>query len=87
MRPRGSVIIGNSSCCSRMTGLMAERKSTASISKRALFSAPSMMSSVTASTSTSADLGDAELVGDCHLSSLTSLGVIRMLKLASTAAR
>src|SRR5687767_2783992 len=53
MRPRGSVIIGNSSCCSRMTGLMAERKSTASISKRALFSAPSMMSRVTASTSTS----------------------------------
>ena len=32
MRPRGSVIIGNSSCCSRITGLIAERKRTASIS-------------------------------------------------------
>ena len=53
MRPFGSVIIGNSSCCSRITGLIAERKSTASISKRALLSAPSMMSSVTGSTSTS----------------------------------
>src|SRR5262249_22774719 len=53
MRPFGSVIIGNSSCCSRITGLIAERKSTASISKRALFSAPSMMSRVTGSTSTS----------------------------------
>src|SRR5215471_5469742 len=53
MRPLGSVIIGNSSCCSRITGLIAERKSTASISKRALFSAPSMMSRVTGSTSTS----------------------------------
>src|SRR5690349_19073333 len=53
MRPFGSVIIGNSSCCSRITGLIAERKSTASISNRALFSAPSMMSSVTGSTSTS----------------------------------
>src|SRR6187200_3304619 len=53
MRPRGSVSIGNSSCCSRMTGLMADRKSTASISYRAFFSAPSMMSSVTGSTVTS----------------------------------
>src|SRR5690349_25116574 len=53
MRPFGSVIIGNSSCCSRITGLIAERKSTASISKRALLSAPSMMSRVTGSTSTS----------------------------------
>src|SRR5438874_2211909 len=53
MRPFGSVIIGNSSCCSRITGLIAERKRTASISKRALFSAPSMMSRVTGSTSTS----------------------------------
>src|SRR5689334_12814410 len=53
MRPLGSVIIGNSSCCSRITGLIAERKSTASISKRALLSAPSMMSRVTGSTSTS----------------------------------
>jgi hypothetical protein len=53
MRPRGSVIIGNSSCCSRMTGLIAERKSTASISKRALFRAPSMMSRVTGSISMS----------------------------------
>src|SRR6185436_7700483 len=53
MRPRGSVIIGNSSCCSRITGLIAERKSTASISYRALFSALSMMSRVTGSTSTS----------------------------------
>src|SRR5207248_1195491 len=53
MRPFGSVIIGNSSCCSRITGLIAERKSTASISNRALLSAPSMMSSVTGSTSTS----------------------------------
>src|SRR4051795_10161363 len=53
MRPRGSVSIGNSSCCSRMTGLIAERKSTASISNRAFFSAPSMMSSVTGSTVTS----------------------------------
>src|SRR5579859_609691 len=53
MRPFGSVIIGNSSCCSRITGLIAERKSTASISKRALFRAPSMMSRVTGSTSTS----------------------------------
>ena len=51
MRPRGSVIIGNSSCCSRITGLIAERKSTASISYRALLSAPSMMSSVTGSIS------------------------------------
>src|SRR5436190_12833591 len=53
MRPFGSVSIGNSSCCSRITGLIAERKSTASISNRALLSAPSMMSSVTGSTSTS----------------------------------
>src|SRR5436190_8728942 len=53
MRPFGSVSIGNSSCCSRITGLIAERKRTASISKRALLSAPSMMSSVTGSTSTS----------------------------------
>src|SRR5207253_271532 len=53
MRPFGSVIIGNSSCCSLITGLIAERKSTASISKRALLSAPSMMSRVTGSTSTS----------------------------------
>src|SRR3954447_13690121 len=53
IRPRGSVIIGNSSCCSRMTGLIADRNSTASISKRADLSAPSMMSSVTGSTSTS----------------------------------
>src|SRR5690349_6335564 len=53
MRPFGSVIIGNSSCCSRITGLIAERKRTASISKRALLSAPSMMSRVTGSTSTS----------------------------------
>src|SRR5215471_641773 len=53
MRPFGSVIIGNSSCCSRITGLIAERKSTASISNRALLSAPSMMSRVTGSTSTS----------------------------------
>src|SRR5262245_8238469 len=53
MRPFGSVIIGNSSCCSRITGLIAERKSTASISKRALLRAPSMMSRVTGSTSTS----------------------------------
>src|SRR4051812_15900698 len=53
MRPRGSVSIGNSSCCSRITGLIAERKSTASISKRAFLSAPSMMSSVTGSIVTS----------------------------------
>src|SRR5581483_5760618 len=53
MRPFGSVIIGNSSCCSRITGLIAERNSTASISNRALLSAPSMMSRVTGSTSTS----------------------------------
>src|SRR5581483_7669969 len=52
MRPRGSVIIGNSSCCSRITGLIAERKRTASISNRAFLSAPSMMSSVTGSTVT-----------------------------------
>src|SRR5919197_1226014 len=50
MRPFGSVIIGNSSCCSRMTGLIAVRKRVASISKRVLLSAPSMMSSVTGST-------------------------------------
>src|SRR3954471_24677682 len=53
MRPCGSVSIGNSSCCSRMTGLIAERKSTASISKRACRSAFSMMSTVTGSTSRS----------------------------------
>src|SRR3954452_13465886 len=53
MRPCGSVSIGNSSCCSRMTGDMAERKSTASISKRAWRRAFSMMSTVTGSTARS----------------------------------
>ena len=33
------------------------------------------------------DLGDTELFGDCHLSLAQSLGVIRMLKFASTSAR
>src|ERR1044071_7379996 len=51
MRPCGSVSIGNSSCCSRITGDIAERNSTASISKRAWRSAFSMMSTVTGSTS------------------------------------
>src|SRR2546421_10523386 len=51
MRPFGSVIIGNSSCCSRITGLIAVRNKVASISKRVDLSAPSMMSSVTGSTS------------------------------------
>ncbi len=32
------------------------------------------------------DLGDPELFGDCHLSLAHSLGVIRMLKFASTSA-
>jgi hypothetical protein len=45
------VIIGNSSCCSRITGLIAVRKSVASISNRVDLSAPSMMSRVTGSTS------------------------------------
>src|SRR3954452_10229259 len=53
IRPCGSVSIGNSSCCSRMTGDIALRKSTASISKRAWRSAFSMMSTVTGSTSRS----------------------------------
>src|SRR3954449_7431861 len=53
IRPCGSVSIGNSSCCSRMTGDIAERNSTASISNRAWRSAFSMMSTVTGSTSRS----------------------------------
>ncbi len=44
MRPLASVIIGNSSCCSRITGDIAERNSTASISWRALRRAFSIMS-------------------------------------------
>src|SRR3990172_514352 len=51
MRPLGSVIMGNSSCCSRITGDIAVRYRTASISKRQFFKALSMMSSVTGSTS------------------------------------
>ena len=81
MRPFGSVIIGNSSCCSRITGLIAERKSTASISKRALLSAPSMMSRVTGSTSTS--VGICAILGFSAVVAIsvspTPLGVIRML--------
>jgi len=50
--PSTLAIIGNSSCCSRMPGDMAVRKSTVSISKRALRSALSMMSIVTVSTLT-----------------------------------
>src|SRR5581483_246256 len=38
-------------CCSRITGLITVRNSVASISKRVDLSAPSMMSSVTGSTS------------------------------------
>ena len=60
IRPCGSVIIGNSSCCSRITGLIAVRKSVASISKRVDLSAPSMMSSVTGSTSIFGNLGDVD---------------------------
>src|SRR6185312_12370363 len=50
--PAGLAIIGNSSCCSRMPGDIAVRKSTVSISKRALRKALSMMSMVTVSTLT-----------------------------------
>ena len=50
--PDGSPMSGNSSCCSRMPGLIAVRNSTASISYRALRRAFSMMSTVTGSTST-----------------------------------
>ena len=46
MRPAASVIMGNSSCCSRMTGDIADRNSTASISWRALRRAFSMRSRV-----------------------------------------
>ena len=88
MRPRGSVIIGNSSCCSRITGLIAERKSTASISKRALLSAPSMMSSVTGSTSTS--VGISAIRGSSAVMVAIvppqAFGLIRMLKFTSISA-
>ncbi len=88
MRPRGSVIIGNSSCCSLMTGLIAERKRTASISYRALLSAPSMMSSVTGSISTpvgiSATCGFSLVIVVIGLP--YGFGLMRMLKLTSTSA-
>ena len=50
--PLGSAMSGNSSCCSRIPGESAVRKSTSSISYRALRSAFSMMSSVIGSTGT-----------------------------------
>src|SRR5579862_7638365 len=77
MRPRGSVIIGNSSCCSRMTGLIAERKSTASISNRAFFSAPSMMSSVTGSTVTSMRISAIRISSWCVVV-IAALSVVRV---------
>src|SRR3954466_10116568 len=48
--PAGSAISGNSSCCSRMPGDSAVRKSTSSISYRALRSPFSIRSRVTGST-------------------------------------
>ena len=47
MRPSGIQIMGKPSCCSRITGDMAERKEHGIHSCRALRSAFSMMSSVT----------------------------------------
>src|SRR6185312_12081161 len=77
MRPRGSVSIGNSSCCSRMTGLIAERKSTASISKRAFLSAPSMMSSVTGSTLTPVGISAIRSGWDSVVAIARRLSVVR----------
>ena len=47
--PRALQIIGNSSCCTRIVGDMAARRTTSSISKRALRSAFSIRSSVATS--------------------------------------
>src|SRR4051812_18524219 len=77
MRPRGSVSIGNSSCCSPITGLIAERKSTASMSTRAFLSAPSMMASVTGSTVTPAGIS-AMRSSSCVVVAIEAPSVVRV---------
>jgi hypothetical protein len=68
---------------------MADRKRTASISYRAFFSAPSMMSSVIGSTVIPVGISairSSSWVVDAIGSPSQSFGLMRMLKLTSTSA-